>query len=789
VANIIIFQRSNCAMQLCALCEAPWEVLSCSERWSESEGLLYMCMLLPHHIELFVFSSTAKTLVRLRVAMDDGTLVVGAALVTVPPSEPCQVAILTACGSVTLINLSPSLELSGKEVKIVSLKGLQSSPDTSTELLRGRDGCTPQSMSCVESQDVSPAAFLLLVGCDDGSIFEIYGGVSGNSGHSIIKRRNFRACTDHGILRLAALGSEALSGCNIVECALMPHGANSLPYIALCCARSNPRPSSSFAPILPHIDEEDDGSEGIWKVSDPSVFCDGVSSVSMASYFLHSETKQLILLCLPLVLGERQSGNSRENETPDLEMVLISSFLLSSKFPIIERALANARDNLCGCTLLPTTSTSTSTATSTFSRKTTDELLENRCWVATLCPSLAALFFFALPLVPGNEDCVTHLYPRIQIDLIPVLQQQGTMGLFGGQASFDNSEAVHWGAVLSTGSMLLGTNRNRLLVCSPDLTVAQNVLLQGSIVNSSIRDHRAIVTTSTIYLWEAPDEPQIYTSLAKTFDSLLEMTLQENVLDVIAAFEVAVLQLDERSACISGLHWVVREWEGKREGNCHDRLLELACRCLVRLAQGGSPTTTPPPHHHFHDQDIWYAGLTSLPGEQEARLVLNRMLKFAASKRPSSIPRLFEVCTDHCDVPSLAVLLYLCDQGEFVGTSALAQYHEHQQYNGTSAEALFQVADSHLELCDSYTEYERILLGLLSALGPHGIGAFCSTIESLVLSTWANRGKHGTKALSSLCDLLVKKRDHTGEILAARELCADFGGDTVMMLLQHNKLK
>ena len=645
-------------MQLSPLCDASGKVLSSSELWSEREGLLYLSLLMESYIEVLVFSATAKSLVRLRLVMDDGKLVVGAALVTVPPSQPCQVATLTACGIVTLLNLSPSLELSGKEIKIVSLKGLQSSPDTATELMRERDGCKPLSMSCVVSHDVSPAAFLLLVGCVDGSIFEIYGGVSGNSSHSKIKRRNLRACTDHGILRLAALGSEAISGCNIVECTLQPHGANSTSYAALCCARSSPQPSSSFAPIQPHIvDEEDDGSEGIWKVSDPSVFCDGVSSVSMASYFLHSETKQLILLCLPLVMGEeRQSGNFREDETtPDgLEMVLISSFLLFSKFPIIERALANARDNLRGCTLLPTTST--------FPPISADELMENRCWVATLCPRLAALFFFSLPILPGNEDCVTHLYPRIQIDLIPVLHQQSTMGLFGGQASFDNSEAVHWGAVLSTGNILLGTNRNRLLVCSPDLTVLQNVLLHGSIVNSSIRDRRAIVTTSTVYLWEALGVAQVYTVLPKMLplDCLLEMARQEDVLDVIAAFEVAVLQL-ERDACISCLHWVVREWGGKRQGNCHDRLLELACRCLVRLAQGGTPSststsaTTPPPPPP--NTDTWCAGLTSLPGEQEARLVLTRMLKFAVSKHPSSIPRLFEVCTDHCDVPSLNLLV------------------------------------------------------------------------------------------------------------------------------------
>jgi len=256
---------------------------------------LFICLQTKRKLEfygLFIGQHQSKDSIvltsKLRIAIDDNIILTGIALTPGPPKMPCQIAILTQAGSVTLLNISTHI-LGDKEVnlrkgKIVSLKRLLCSTDTATELWNNEsDQCSAVSLASVSRVDKLDM-HLLVVGCSDGSIIEICWDASDDG--SIVKRRNFQACSSLYILKLDAMESENLDDCNIIACALWDTKTGQ-ESVGLCCARK------SISPQLSAFDE--DYADGVWKENDPDVSWDSGtpadSNTVMSSFFLNSEAK------------------------------------------------------------------------------------------------------------------------------------------------------------------------------------------------------------------------------------------------------------------------------------------------------------------------------------------------------------------------------------------------------------------------------------------------------------------------------------------------------------------
>jgi len=852
------------------------EVVQCSTYTTGST--LFICLQTERKLEfygLFIGQRQPEDSIvltsKLRIAIDDNIILTGIALSPGPPKMPCQIAILTRAGSVTLLNVSTHIsgdkEVNLRKGKIVSLKRLLSSTDTATELWNYEsDQCSAVSLASVSRVD-DLDMHLLVVGCNDGSIIEICWGTSDEG--SIVKRRNFQACSSLCILKLDAMESKNLDDCNIIACALWDMKTRQ-ESVGLCCARKN------ISPQLSALDE--DYADGVWKENDPDVSWDSGTaanpSTALSSFFLNSEAKQLMVLALPHhVVALRQNELESSNvplarvDAPKLELINMS--ILPSTSPFVEIALGFAHNNL---RCVKTLTQSDLEVGSSISAE------PQRQWVVALCADLRAMYFFELPIDRLEQGWRSNslstvsmtVHPALQIDLLPLLYQQ----CCGDLTLLEPSETVICGAIkTNSGIIILGTTFSRLLVCAADLTVLQNLSLQGRILSVS---EAAIFTTSAVYVCTHAKDPIL--NFSNILGSVSEETGFTNELDslsmlelllgpgntpptspnlVIEAFEVAALERRfETAACAQCLYWVGRvwPWQQKYEGwnfgqngindPCFkEHLLDLAVRCLLRLARQSSQRLSSSDYSSFISSRVslsngpsasalaWQlevdqlllrpelaGGSSAAKADVEtksdptcgsaAMALLKQVLIFAVNQLPSAVPLLFEVCADSRHLPSLAILLYCCNELDASALAHLAliekstnEVSAHRtdanQSSNDFAQDLFNEADLHIaRLClmrrtqvsftASFIEKcaVRIVLGMLDSLRRGGVAS--PEVEVLVLNRWGGqREEKNTLAMRSLGYILFETDSEKCflDFRQAREYCSAFGGEIVLQLL------
>ena len=683
---------------------------------------------------------------------------------------------MTSAGSVLLVNISSHLSFSGevftpgplKKVKIVSLARLLSSPETTTELLvasesRGK----PLSVAAVPQKVGTTETFLILVGCRDGSIIEIYGTTSG----SIIKRYNAQACSRWQILAIQPLTAP---GCQIAACTVTSaeqEDETEASGIVLCCGYAATTRDSRFAAATA---SEDDG-EGIWKETDPSVTCNDQSIANIAdvsSFFLGSDTTPLLHLVLPTdVIARRRDELEMRNvpvprSTSDENNQILISPLLMHGSSFIQSMLAFARHGLRGVKALSFVAARG----------------EVECgWVATMCPALRAIYLYNLPSSPPTE-CATELHPSVQIDLVPLLEQE----CLGGQALLEVGE-VPVAGVVNGDELLIGTNRSRLLACNvASLQVAHNFALQGRFTAIS---ETPLVVVSSLAIYHVKD------GQGKCESTTTTDCCAETILAITASLECLSLSLDEQrntAPFLDCLLWVGHEWERK----CLDAdlLLELATRSLLYVAHYDS--SFPPLPVDIVDNisgssSVWTELSSLTPGQIDgptARRLLKKIILYAVNHQHSAVVRLAELCADSRDLPSLAMLLYSCNE---LDASAAVYFSIAEQGSSCTVEALFAIADAHLDKLTTlpwgstaiFATSAGILLGLLASLRRRG--CLCIEAQERISGTWGTFTTQNRKkklAMQSLRYILLQAEE-SRPVCEAREFFADMSGAFALELL------
>lgn len=712
-------------------------VIRCSVSYEE---LLYICVQTENNqLELHISSLTSPDVPirQLRIALGAHVEVVSLIILTIPPKHSFQVAILTKDARVILLNASTFMVNDGERTvtngsiaKIVSLDKMISSHDAATVLIDNEvetttSSCLPVSMALALEQrnDVS---FLLLVGCNDGSIIEIYG-----THESLVTRRNFQVCSSAAVRNLHPLAS--FPSMTLLACWCVSEDTKSNARLILCCspvAPVNIDVANKTAGRADQSEEEGDeaeaehDSDSVWRETDPSLICARTADLErISSYYLHSDIKYLMNLIIPRSVQEARSwelalaDTDAFPHTPSLfydalinDQRLISLNILSDQSPMMRNLLRFGANNLRGVQLLQRAPTERDSS-------------ENSGYIATFSISLAAIYMFALPaskvFETNHSSALNDLIPVLQIDLLPLIYHHGLS--HSGQ-----QEAVEH-ALIGAHGLLLSTNCSRVLVCSPNLTVLKNLSLDGTVREIS---PWAVVSSSAVYvhtLGEMGSRDELTLLLSQNHgDSILgshsieQQPLSGNfaadlvalsgllsdssstVFDITCCFEVSAQQ-NKCLACWRCLLWVAHSWSS-RAGSDGEALLELTCKCLLHLLRhyhtsnsGGDGEASQdvwvedfpclsdikePGVLWDGDAPVWLTGLADLSNDchdlqptahqaSRARAILNLVIQFAFENYSAIAPRLLELCGDMSDLHSVALLLMLMDE---IASAALCTF-------------------------------------------------------------------------------------------------------------------
>lgn len=724
------------------LCDQTGEerILECST--NEIGGVLQVC--LRTSAALLIYTQRA-----LRVTLEGRRLSALRSVVLVPTSTSTTslvLAILDSCGRLELIKI-PGLTEGQESMATHSLDSLLSSPETTTLLRQddvARSGCFPQSLIAMKPC-AADATFLIIVGCDDGSIIEIYG-VKGSA-----VRRHILGASLHG--RVARMWPLELSTFpfHVLACS---SGVN----LELCCSPS----ASALTKNGNAEDDVDDDGGGIWRDNDPALSCDSAVHLDgiQSHYYVSSELKYHFKLCVSPAVSFCRGRDVFADESPALSVV--APGMLDPSCAFVKSMVALAQNRRRGVEFLDSRQSSHLQSAGSAG-----------CVIITLCPALQAMYLFALPL-GHSASSHTTLYPEIQIDLRPLLCQ-----LVRGIRAYNDEETATHASLLNSGELLaIGTSSKRLVICgAEDLVARQNYSLPDSVLEMGCC---AIASSSSLFIHTAAQPlPPAHQAVGKEFK------------DANEAFEALELSSgkNRNEVCAKVIAWVSRTWtqcsSGEDKNLDGDELLELGFRCLLTLVPFVDDATAKSTVSKQTETD-WSMLLARVGKDSDEKLATEALLQlvhFAALNQRSVVPRLLDACGDMGNLTIAALLFFLSDDIE---ASALAYFHLASTATAPSYQQLLSIAEEHLErLCSlgrsttpTLEEASSVIIGLIRAL--QRIGTPCKLLEAHVLDHWAS-SKRFAVASRALYNILIGSASSPSH--DCQEYCAPFRALTLTRLL------
>ena len=482
-------------------------VVECSVESSDS--YTYISVLTETYVYLCAVSlgdDIANHTLRLRLCpadQDPAHCIRSAFIVTVPLRKPrLQIALLTETGAIVILDVSAyliatSALLNGTE-KQQDGGALGRSTDLDYPAFPAQyrssvipahlhengsaDKSKPRCMSLVRPSEAAPptdVSFVILAGCSDGSVLEIYG-ING----SYIKRHNVFSghVPAFPIQGIYSSSSSSMGTFIVTECR-SPASANMLLVLSTSHDRSGRSPHEAQR-AAENNDEDDDG---IWRECDPSFSYDDTAHLEkIRSFYVpnpeHVSAQQLTIPSPVILACLDTQGSGGRGAASNPAAVRIRHFPIQLPIPLtsssgMQSYLDLGRHSLRGVKFLD--HGSTFTVPPSFS--TSD------IFMATLSPALNAIFMYSLSAaaIPcalqagASEQCP----PLLQVDLLALLDQEG-------------EEYVQQAALLSDGCLLLGTSLSRLVLCSRDLVVSRSFSLRGDIVKIT---PSVVITSSSVY--------------------------------------------------------------------------------------------------------------------------------------------------------------------------------------------------------------------------------------------------------------------------------------------------
>ena len=681
----------------------------------------------------------------MRVTLE-GRIATLRSVVLIPTSTPTtslDLAVLDIHGRLELVK-TPGLPEGEEPITTISFDSLLSSAYTTT-LLRHDDatqsGCFPQSLISLKPC-TADAIYLIIVGCDDGSVIEIYG-VKG----SVVRRHISGASLNGRIVRMWPLELSTFPY-HVLACS---SGVN----LEVCCSPLASASSNSG-------NAEDDDGGGIWRDNDPALSCD--SSVHLdgiqSHYYVSSELKCHFSLCISPAVSFARGRDVFADESPVLSIV--APGMLDPSCTFVKSIVALAQNRRRGVEFLESRQSSHLQSTGSAG-----------CVIITLCPALQALYLFALPLGHSASSQIT-LYPEIQIDMRPLLCQ-----LVRGIRAYNDEEMARHASFLNSGELIaIGTSTGRLVICgAEDLVSRQNYSLPDSAVEMS---GCAIAIFSSLSIHKAAQPlPPAQQAVGGEFK------------DANEAFEALELASEKsrNDVCAKVLAWVSRTWaqcfciEDKNEDG--DVLLELGFRCLLTLVpfvdEAAAKLTIS--KQAETEWPILLARVEKGADEKFALEALLQLVHFAAVNRRGLVPRLLDACGDAGNLTVAALLFFLSGDIE---ASALVCFHLASNAAAPSYQQLLSIAEEHLErLCSlgksstpTLEEASNVIIGLIRAL--QRIGTACQLLEAHVLEHWAP-SKRFAVASRALYNTLIGKANASSH--DCQEYCASFRATTLTRLL------
>ena len=608
----------------------------------------------------------------LEVGEHEHGMPVSAVIVACPPRGDggLHVAVLAETGGMVVLNLSPYLSssLAPAELEYSALDA-RDRVSVFRELTHTHAQARPVCMAPVKLSETSSGlqdvSYLILAGCTDGSIVEIYGVDHG----SFIKRRHVFSFAYH-IQSIRPSPPADYYGATAAEstaaaAAAAATATAAVSIVAECRDKTGETVllilSKASGEVKNEEEDEEEDDDGIWKECDPSFSYDDAAHlerVNVKSFFVqNSDRWRALELTIPspvltargedLLLHAPAPRHACTNRAATHHVAILLPVPLSTT-ACVQSYLGLARDNLRGVTLL---------SPDALCAGPTDVVM------ATLSPALSAIFIFSLASRGGcgtstrtststsTSTCTStsKCSPVVQVDLLPLLVQ--------GQAQ--ETVVVQEAAFLQDGHLLLGTSQRCLLLCSSELVVLSRFALRGDIV---VVSPALTVTSTSVYAHFTtpagntpdggpPPNADVMPEYVLIRKSLTEkIPLSQNLAtSADAPLLSALTQLcdsDCSSDSLSALDRLMQMWHEPSiaSDKKHD---DLAFLLLLQSLRSLLPWET------SSEQDA----SDGISPPQSRRLTVQSILAWAVQNVPSSIPRLVDAFTFDLGDHSSAALL------------------------------------------------------------------------------------------------------------------------------------